>query len=92
MDRVLSYLKTIPGSGNVKLIELGTKLVMLMALANADRASELSALDTSFMHFFSTGVKFIIPGLTKTRRSSPPWKHSTLRLRPAAKIYVQWKL
>ena len=45
---------------------------MLMALANADRCSDLAALDLSFRSFQDEGVKFVIPGLTKTRRNGPP--------------------
>ena len=48
------------------------KLAMLMALANADRCSDLAALDLDHRTFQGSGVRFIIPGLTKTRRSGPP--------------------
>ena len=42
---------------------------MLMALANADRCFDLAGLDLSFL---PNRVKFIIPGVTKTRRCGPP--------------------
>ena len=45
---------------------------MLMALSNADRCSELASLDLRFRSHLREGVKFVIPGLTKTRRSGPP--------------------
>ena len=45
---------------------------MLMALANADRCSDLAALDLNHRTFQGGGVRFIIPGLTKTRKSGPP--------------------
>ena len=45
---------------------------MLMALANADRCSDLAALDLCFRSFNGDGAKYIIPGLTKTRRKGPP--------------------
>ena len=45
---------------------------MLMALANADRASDLNSLDTRYMQYTQTGVTFKISGLTKTRGSGPP--------------------
>ena len=45
---------------------------MLMALSNADRCSELASLDLCFRSYLREGVKFVIPGLTKTRRSGPP--------------------
>ena len=43
-----------------------------MALANADRSSDLAALDLNYRFSQSNGEKFIIPGLTKTRRMGPP--------------------
>ena len=51
---------------------LSHKLAMLMALANADRCSDLAALDLDFRTIQQNGVRFVIPGLTKTRRSGPP--------------------
>ena len=45
---------------------------MLMALANADRCSDLAALDLNFRSYVTNGVRFVIPNLTKTRRSGPP--------------------
>ena len=41
-------------------------------MANADRSSDLVALDITFRAYQENGVRFIIPGLTKTRRSGPP--------------------
>ena len=43
-----------------------------MALMNADRASDLHALDLRYRNFSPEGVTFEILGLTKTRRSGPP--------------------
>ena len=51
---------------------LSYKLAVLFALANADRSSDLAALDLRFRTYQGNGVRFIIPGLTKTRRSGPP--------------------
>ena len=45
---------------------------MLMGLANANRCSDLAALDLNYRTFQRGGVRFIIPGLTKTGRSGPP--------------------
>lgn len=53
-------------------MELSAKLAMLMALANADRASDLHLLDLNFKQVLSHGVRFQIAGLSKTRRSGPP--------------------
>ena len=45
---------------------------MLMALANADRASDLHLLDIRYMKLHPDKVQFSIAGLAKTRRSGPP--------------------
>ena len=69
---VLAFLAKLPDNKDLSLVDLTSKLVMLMALANADRASDLNSLDTRYMQYTQTGVTFKIPGLTKTRRSGPP--------------------
>ena len=51
---------------------LSKKLVTLLALANASRASDLHALDLQYHQFSQEGVLFHIPTLTKTRRSGLP--------------------
>ena len=45
---------------------LSHKLVM------ADRCSDMAALNLTYWSYQGSRVKFIIPGLTKTRRSGPP--------------------
>ena len=69
---VLAFLAKLPDNKDLSLVDLTSKLVMWMALANADRASDLNSLDTRYMQYTQTGVTFKIPGLTKTRRSGPP--------------------
>ena len=44
---------------------------MLLALANADRVSDLHLLDLKFRYRYGR-VSFIIPSLTKTQRLGPP--------------------
>ena len=39
-----------------------------MAITNADRASDLQALDRKFIQKTHEGMLFRVPGLTKTRR------------------------
>ena len=56
----------MPNNSDLPFQLLTHKLAMLMALANANRYSELAALD------LSNGVMFTIPILTKSRRSGPP--------------------
>ena len=43
-----------------------------MALSNADRCSDLAALDRDYMRWTSTGVQFIVVQLTKTQGMGPP--------------------
>ena len=72
VDIVLQYLKRLPSNEDLTFQSLSHKVVMLMALANADRCSDLAALDLNYMQHQVSGVKFVIPGLTKTRRNGPP--------------------
>ena len=72
VDRVLIYIHNLPENGQLSLAVLAHKLAMLMALSNADRCSELASLDLRFRSYLREGVKFVIPGLTKTRRSGLP--------------------
>ena len=69
---VVHYLKGLPPSEEQSLQTLSKKLVTLLALANASRASDLHALDLQYHQFSEEGVLFHIPTLTKTRRSGPP--------------------
>ena len=69
VDVVLSYLRSLPDNQKVSFQLLSHKLAMLMALAIADRCSDLAALDLNHRTFQGGGV---IPGLTKTRKSGSP--------------------
>ena len=72
VDIVLSYLKDLPDNESLPFQLLSHKVAMLMALSNADRCSDLAALDLRYRFSQANGEKFIIPGLTKTRRTGPP--------------------
>ena len=48
------------------------KLATIMTITNADRASDLHALDRRFLQETPEGMLFRVPGLTKTRRSGGP--------------------
>ena len=74
VDRVLIYIHNLPENGQLSLIILSHELAMLIALSNADRCSELASPDLCFRSYWRVGAKFVIPGLTKTRRSGPPKK------------------
>ena len=72
VEVVLNHIKNMPPLNELRLTELAGKLAMLMALTNADRASDLHLLDLNLKQIFSHGVRFQIAGLSKTRRSGPP--------------------
>lgn len=69
---VLTYLENSPENRDLTLQALTHKVAMLMALSNADRCSDLAALDLNHRTYQTNGVKFTIPGLTKSRRNGPP--------------------
>ena len=72
VDVVLSYLDSLPDNSELSFQTLSHKLAVLLALSNADRCSDLAALNLNFRHFQSNGVLFVITQLTKSRRSGPP--------------------
>ena len=72
VEIVLNHIKSMPPSNELRLTELAGKLAMLLALTNADRASDLHLLDLNFKQVLSHGVRFQIVGLSKTCRSGPP--------------------
>lgn len=72
IDQVLSYLETMEDLDCLSFKELTLKTVMLMALASAHRALDLHLLDIRYMQQQGDTVKFVVAGLSKTRRSGPP--------------------
>ena len=68
VTKVLQCLKTRGDTRSLSIKDLTHKLVMLMALANADRASDLCALDIQFYSLTSEGAVFKLASLTKTAR------------------------
>ena len=83
IEIVLSHIKDMPSSPQLPLQKLSWKLATLMAVANADRASDLHLLDINFMQITEEGVTFKVPGLSKTRRSGPPREVTYTRFREA---------
>ena len=63
---VVRHIETMPPSEKLPLKELSWKLVTLLAITNADRASDLKLLDLNFRVFTSEGVRFEVAGLSKT--------------------------
>ena len=72
IDQVLSYLEQMEDPKDLTFKQLTLKTIMLMALANADRASDLHLLDIRYMKLQPDKVQFSVAGLSKTRRSGPP--------------------
>lgn len=72
MSTHLSWVQSLPPLPDLPLRVLAQKVVVLLALANADRSSDLQALDLTYCTFSVEGVEFDIPGLTKTRRVGHP--------------------
>ena len=71
VSRVINYLGTCR-SDSLPLLALAKKLATLMALRNADRCSDLVALDRDHMRETPAGAKFTVVLLTKTRKSGIP--------------------
>ena len=69
---VIGHIQSQSQLMDLPLKELSKRLVVLLALSNASRSSDLHALDLRFRQFIPEGVIFRIPGLTKTRRFGPP--------------------
>jgi len=72
VSKVLQHLKSKGDIAALSLKDLTFRLVMLLALANADRASDLWALDVKFLSMTSEGAIFRLASLTKTARPDKP--------------------
>ena len=89
-------MQSLDPSEHLSLKNLSLKLIVLMALTSANRSSDLHALDLKFHHYTLEGVIFVLPTLTKTRRSGPPneyfyckFKEENLCLVHTLQIYEQ---
>ena len=72
VEIALKHAESIFPLEELSLKQISERTAMLLALANADRVSDLHSLDLKFRCYRYGGVSFIIPVLTKTRRSGPP--------------------
>ena len=66
VSKVLDYIRSLGPSSSLNLRQLTHKLAMLLALANASRASELHALNIRFVSRKDGGVSFALADHTKT--------------------------
>lgn len=75
--QVISYLKSMGPSPSLKNLTL--KLTMLMALVDANRTSELAALDLQFKSVSPDRVSFSLGMLMKKRKvGAPPPQHKLI--------------
>jgi len=65
---LVEFLSSLPAAHELSLKELSMKLVTLMALTNADRASDIQALDIKGLSYSPEGAVFKKVHLTKTSR------------------------
>lgn len=63
---VLSYVKSLGSSNNLKLDELTLKTVILIALCTGQRIQTLEKIMISNIRFLDSGVQIKIPDLIKT--------------------------
>ena len=68
VEDVLLYVSSLGPTDNLSIKDLTHKLALLLALANADRASDLQALDVRYVTFSPTGARFEVTNLTKTAK------------------------
>ena len=69
--KVVGILSQYKSSNNLPFatLQLGKKAITLLALVNADRCSDLAALDRDRTRWTPDGVEFTVVQLTKTRSS-----------------------
>ena len=59
-------------SSTLSTLKLAKKAATLLALINADRCSDLAALDLDHVRWTPDGVEFTVTRLTKTRSARHP--------------------
>ena len=67
-EDVLLYVLSLGPTDNLSVSDLTHKLALLLALADADRASDLQALDVRYVTFSPTRARFEVTNLTKTAK------------------------
>ena len=76
IESVVGFLNNSYKSSTLTVLQLAKKAVTLLAITNADRCSDLAALDRNHLKQTPVGVEFTVVQLTKTRsrKSSAPRK------------------
>ena len=72
MNVLLNHIKSMSDPFELSIQRLSQKVVTLLALSNADRASDIYLLNIEHMRISNCEAKFQVAGLSKTRRSGPP--------------------
>ena len=62
VDVVLSHIRGMEDNDELFFQLRSHTLVMLIALTNADRCSNMAALDLTYRSYQGNGVKSVIPG------------------------------
>ena len=73
VSMVINFLSNYK-SADLSVFQLAKKAVTLLALVNADRCSDLAALDRDHLRWTELGAEFTVVQLTKTRKPGPPRK------------------
>ena len=68
----VEYLSKCITAWDLWMLPLARKLATLMALTNADRCSDLAALDRDHLRWTSQGTEFTVVRLTKTQTTGSP--------------------
>ena len=76
MSVVVEYIRGLGLNTSLSLKFLTQKLAMLLALTSAERSSELAAHELRFRRFYSEGIVFNLPCLTKCVRTGKNLKQS----------------
>ena len=74
VDVVIKYFQSLGENSSLTLKMLSQKLALLMALVEANRVSELQALDLRYRSYRPEGVSFQLPTLVKKRKTGAPTK------------------
>ena len=72
VGQVVGHLRSLGQNESLSLKQLTMKLVLVMALVQACRASELAALDLKYRVYRPEGVAFSLGTLTKKRKAGSP--------------------
>ena len=66
------HMKSMSDPFELSIQRLSQKVVTLLALSNADRASDIYLLNIEHVRISDCEAKFQVADLSKTRRSGPP--------------------